>query len=227
MSRITELEQKAQAFHQKLHQDTEKKLEEGMKPIFKDTKTILLKRLSIISESIEQGAESLKEQDNQATEEITTQILSNKESLKKQQSEATKEVSDLITKQAEQLQKRFTSALKEQSASLTAAQAAHQKQIESLRQSLQESSYLQEEIAAKVTLKKALITSIFPLILLIFILGTATIALGYFSTQGLKEYQQIKALKEVELKKLAESQKALTMSKKEMQEKYPQLSFMD
>lgn len=90
----------------KLHQDTEKSLEEeGMKPIFKDTKTILLKRLSIISESIEQGAASLKEQDNQATEEITTQILENKAYLKRQQSEATAEISEQIKTYKEQLLK--------------------------------------------------------------------------------------------------------------------------
>ena len=127
MSRITELEQKAQAFHQKLHQDTEKSLEEGMKPIFKDTKTILLKRLSIISESIEQGAESLKEQDSQATEEITTQILENKAYLKRQQSEATAEISEQIKTYKEQLLKEHTQALKEHTQVLKEFHTAHKK----------------------------------------------------------------------------------------------------
>jgi Fe2+ transport system protein B len=151
-----------------------------MKPIFSDTESILRERLSIISESIEQGAASLRKQDIQATKEITTQILKNKEQLKQQQSEATKEALELITKQAEQMEQSFMSAFKEQSAFLTAVQADHKNQIESLRQSFQESNLLQAEIAQQVTLKKALTTSVLPLIFLVFILVTCSIGAGFY-----------------------------------------------
>ena len=151
-----------------------------MKPIFKDTKTILLKRLSIISESIEQGAASLKEQDNQATEEITTQILENKAYLKRQQSEATAEISEQIKTYKEQLLKEHTQALKEHTQALKEFHTAHKKQVESLQASLKESSYLQEELVQAASLKRVLSKSIYPLIFLVFILVTCSIGAGFY-----------------------------------------------
>lgn len=213
MSRITELEQKAQAFHQKLHQDTEKSLEEGMKPIFKDTKTILLKRLSIISESIEQGAESLKEQDSQATEEITTQILENKVYLKRQQSEATAEISEQIKTYKEQLLKEHTQALKEHTQVLKEFHTAHKKQVESLQANLRESTRLSEEIAKQSNLKTALISSNIVLISVALIAFISIILMTYAGTSKYSEIQakeaRLQQIERVTEEKILEYRKLL------------------
>ena len=180
MSRTSDMRMRSAQVRQQLQSDIEKQFRKDIETEVNDTKSYLREKLHTISESIEHNAASLKEQDNQTTEEITTQILKNEVVLQQQQSEATKEISKGITTQAERLQKSFTSAFKEQSAFLTAVQADHKNQIESLRQSFQESNLLQAEIAQQVTLKKALTTSVLPLIFLVFILVTCSIGAGFY-----------------------------------------------
>ena len=173
MSRISDLEQRAIALQQKRQNDIEEKLESVIEKIFNDTQNKLTARSENLSRSISQLTLKLRKEDNKATKDLTTQILSNKESLIKQQSEATSEIIEQITTDKKMLQKVHTQAINE-------LQAAHQKQVESLQESLQESNRLQEEIVRQATLKKALITSVWPLIILVGVLVTSSIGTGLY-----------------------------------------------
>lgn len=173
MSRILDLEQRAIALQQKRQNDTEEKLESVIEKIFSDTQNKLTARSENFSRSISKETLSLRKQDMQATKELKTQILTNKEALKNQQSEATSEIIEQITTDKKTLQKAHTQAINE-------LQAALQKQVESLQESLQESNRLQEEIVRQATLKKALITSVWPLIILVGILVTSSIGTGLY-----------------------------------------------
>ena len=173
MSRILDLEQRAIALQQKRQNDTEEKLESVIEKIFSDTQNKLTARSENFSRSISKETLSLRKQDMQATKELKTQILTNKEALKNQQSEATSEIIEQITTDKKTLQKAHTEAI-------TEIQAACQKQVESLQESLQESNRLQEEIVRQATLKKALITSVWPLIILVGVLVTSSIGTGLY-----------------------------------------------
>lgn len=168
-----DLEQRAIALQQQHQRDTEEKLERGMEKIFSDTQNKLTARSGNLSRSISQLTLKLRKEDNKATKDLTSQILSNKEALKNQQSEATSEIIEQITTDKNTLQKAHTEALNE-------LQAALQKQVESLQESLQESNRLQEEIVRQATLKKALITSVWPLIILVGVLVTSSIGTGLY-----------------------------------------------
>lgn len=173
MSRILDLEQRAIALQQKRQNDTEEKLESVIEKIFSDTQNKLTARSENFSRSISKETLSLRKQDMQATKELKTQILTNKEALKNQQSEATSEIIEQITTDKKTLQKAHTQAINE-------LQAALQKQVESLQESLQESNRLQEEIVRQATLKKALITSVWPLIILVGVLVMSSIGTGLY-----------------------------------------------
>ena len=173
MSRILDLEQRAIALQQKRQNDTEEKLERGMEKIFSDTQNKLTARSGNLSRSISQLTLKLRKEDNKATKDLTSQILSNKEALKYQQSEATSEIIEQITTDKKTLQKVHTQAINE-------LQAAHQKQVESLQESLQESNRLQEELVQAASLKRTLSKSIYPLILLVCFLATCSIGAGFY-----------------------------------------------
>ena len=173
MSRILDLEQRAIALQQKRQNDTEEKLESVIEKIFSDTQNKLTARSENFSRSISKETLSLRKQDMQATKELKTQILTNKEALKNQQSEATSEIIEQITTDKKTLQKAHTEAI-------TEIQAACQKQVESLEEILQESNRLQEDIVRQATLKKALITSVWPLIILVGVLVMSSIGTGLY-----------------------------------------------
>ena len=192
MSRISDLEQRAIALQQKRQNDTEEKLESVIEKIFSDTQNKLTARSENFSRSISKETLSLRKQDMQATKELETQILTNKEALKNQQSEATSEIIEQITTDKKTLQKAHTEAI-------TEIQAACQKQVESLEEILQESNRLQEDIVRQATLKKALITSVWPLIILVGVLVMSSIATGlylnYQKNQLSRMNQQIEDLR--------------------------------
>ena len=96
-----------------------------------------------------------------------------------------------------------------------------QKNIDQLKASLNESNQLNQEIAAQVTLKKALFTSNIVLILVICILIISSIFLGYFNKTKYEELNQTKALHQIEKQNLEELKLALTLSKAELKKKYP------
>ena len=184
MSRILDLEQRAIALQQQHQRDTEEKLERGMEKIFSDTQNKLTARSENLSRSISQLTLKLRKEDNKATKDLTSQILSNKEALKNQQSEATSEIIEQITTDKKTLQKAHTQAINE-------LQAALQKQVESLQESLQESNRLQEEIVRQATLKKALITSVWPLIILVGVLVTSSIGTGLYLNHQKNQLSQM------------------------------------
>ena len=97
MSRTSDMRMRSAQVRQQLQSDIEKQFRKDIETEVNDTKSYLREKLHTISESIEHNAASLKEQDNQTTEEITTQILENKAYLKRQQSEATAEISEQIS----------------------------------------------------------------------------------------------------------------------------------
>ena len=184
MSRISDLEQRAIALQQKRQNDTEEKLESVIEKIFSDTQNKLTARSENFSRSISKETLSLRKQDMQATKELKTQILTNKEALKNQQSEATSEIIEQITTDKKTLQKAHTQAINE-------LQAAHKTQVESLRKSLQESNRLQEEIVRQVSLKRVLITSIWPLIILVGVLVTSSIGTGLYLNHQKNQLSQM------------------------------------
>ena len=51
--------------------------------------------------------------------------------------------------------------------------------------------------------------------------------LGYINKTNYKELNQIKTLQQTEQAKLAEVKQALSLSKAELQKKYPQIAFKD
>ena len=173
MSRILDLEQRAIALQQQHQRDTEEKLERGMEKIFSDTQNKLTARSGNLSRSISQLTLKLRKEDNKATKDLTSQILSNKEALKNQQSEATSEIIEQITTDKKTLQKAHTQAINE-------LQAACQKQVESLEEILQESNRLQGELVQAASLKRTLFKSIYPLILLVCFLVTCSIGAGFY-----------------------------------------------
>lgn len=184
MTSLLEAQDKAKKLREERLKAIEQKLNSGMEEIFSDTESSLTERAKILSKSISKETLSLRKQDRQATKELETQILSNKEALKKQQSEAASEIIEQITTDKKTLQKAHTQAINE-------LQAAHKTQVESLRKSLQESNRLQEEIVRQVSLKRVLITSIWPLIILVGVLVTSSIGTGLYLNHQKNQLSQM------------------------------------
>ena len=102
-----------------------------------------------------------------------------------------------------------------------------QKQIQDMKLHLQTLQSLSQETIEQAKLKKALTLSIFPLILVLLILLISNMFLGYINKTNYKELNQIKTLQQTEQAKLAEVKQALSLSKAELQKKYPQIAFKD
>ena len=198
MSRTSEILQKAQSLRQKHQEDIDSELKNGIRLALNDTKNFVKQRANTILNDMEMEIEKV--------ETDLTQNLQNQKT----------EMQSKIGKVASS----FNSNTQVLNMDL-------QKQIQDMKLHLQTLQSLSQETIEQAKLKKALTLSIFPLILVLLILLISNMFLGYINKTNYKELNQIKTLQQTEQAKLAEVKQALSLSKAELQKKYPQIAFKD
>ena len=198
MSRTSEILQKAQSLRQKHQEDIDSELKNGIRLALNDTKNFVKQRANTILNDMETEIEKV--------ETDLTQNLQNQKT----------EMQSKIGKVASS----FNSNTQVLNMDL-------QKQIQDMKLHLQTLQSLSQETIEQAKLKKALTLSIFPLILVLLILLISNMFLGYINKTNYKELNQIKTLQQTEQAKLAEVKQALSLSKAELQKKYPQIAFKD
>lgn len=152
MSRIIDLQKKAQALQEQHQRNLDEKLENGMKQFFSDTESTLSEKAQNLLQSISDTKRVLEKAQSKATAEITQQIQDSVKTVKKAQD---------TTLQAVVTDQRLA--------------------LESLQANLQQLNGLSQETALAAKLKKNLITSNIVLISAVVILLISSIALGYVS----------------------------------------------
>lgn len=160
MSRILDLQKKAQALQEQHQSDLDEKLESGMKQIFSDTESTLSEKAQNLLQSISDTKRVLEKAQSKATAEITQQIQDSVKTVKKAQD---------TTLQAVLTDQRLA--------------------LESLQANLQESTRLSEEIAKQSNLKTALISSNIVLISVALIAFISIILMTYAGTSKYSEIQ--------------------------------------
>ena len=198
MSRTSEILQKAQSLRQKHQEDIDSELKNGIRLALNDTKNFVKQRANTILNDMEMEIEKV--------ETDLTQNLQN---------------------QKTEMQSKIGKVASSFNSNTQALNRDLQKQIQDMNLHLQTLQSLSQETIEQAKLKKALTLSIFPLILVLLILLISNMFLGYISKTNYKELNQIKTLQQIEQQKLAEVKQALSLSKAELQKKYPQISFKD
>ena len=198
MSRTSEILQKAQSLRQKHQEDIDSELKNGIRLALNDTKNFVKQRANTILNDMETEIEKV--------ETDLTQNLQN---------------------QKTEMQSKIGKVASSFNSNTQALNRDLQKQIQDMNLHLQTLQSLSQETIEQAKLKKALTLSIFPLILVLLILLISNMFLGYISKTNYKELNQIKTLQQIEQQKLAEVKQALSLSKAELQKKYPQISFKD
>ena len=198
MSRTSEILQKAQSLRQKHQEDIDSELKNGIRLALNDTKSFVKQRANTILKDMETEIEKV--------ETDLTQNLQN---------------------QKTEMQSKIGKVASSFNSNTQALNRDLQKQIQDMNQHLQTLQSLSQATAEQAKLKKALTLSIFPLMLVLVILLISNMFLGYINKTNYKELNQIKTLQQTEQAKLAEVKQALSLSKAELQKKYPQISFKD
>lgn len=152
MSRILDLQQKAQSLLETHQSDIDRELSNAIKQILSDMKA-----------TVRSEAQSL-----------STSIDSTRQTLSTKQSEATAEILTTIEQSVAQTKKQYRTAIAD-------LQQQQQLELEHLKASLQASSQFSQDVVQKAKLKKALFTSNLALISLACIMLISAICLGYVS----------------------------------------------
>ena len=126
MSKVLELQKKADALEYKHQKDIDEKLKSDMREIFSDTKRTLSTKAESLKKSIDTVKQDISAHHSEATAQVLSKMEEDTKALKKSQATATKE---LIQLQSEQ--------------------------IKSLQAHLQASSHLSQEIANQANIKKS------------------------------------------------------------------------
>ena len=198
MSRTSEILQKAQSLRQKHQEDIDSELKNGIRLALNDTKNFVKQRANTILNDMETEIEKV--------ETDLTQNLQN---------------------QKTEMQSKIGKVASSFNSNTQALNRDLQKQIQDMTLHLQTLQSLSQETIEQAKGKKALTLSIFPLILVLLILLISNMFLGYINKTNYKELNQIKTLQQTEQAKLAEVKQALSLSKAELQKKYPQIAFKD
>jgi exonuclease VII large subunit len=152
MSRILDLQKKANDLLLQHQSDIDEKLNSEISQIFKDMRNTVRSEAQSLSSSIDSTKTDIQQKQSEATNEILQQIDQTTAQTKKQQ------------------QQGMTALLQEQ-----------QQQIKQLQANLQQLNGLSQETAQAAKLKKTLITSNIALISLACITLISSICLGYVS----------------------------------------------
>ena len=194
MSRISDIQKKAQELRQKHQNDIEQKVQEDLTKAVQDTRFCLKQRVNIIEADIDNSNSRILSHQSQATTELLQQIEQNAANIKSHQQQG---MTELLQQQQEQFTK--------------------------IKASLKKYNDLSQETAHQINLKKVLFTSNIALISVACIALISSILFGYMAKTNLGELNQVKAELKKEKENLQETQISLEMSKSQFKQKYPEL----
>lgn len=216
MSRILDLQQRAQNTL-KAHQDSiEQKLDKGMTKIFDATENTLSRKAQCLKESIDSEKQSIQAHQSEATAQILKKHSIQVAKIEQQQAETAVQI--MLE------QKELTAQiLKKQSEATAEISKEQSKALAELKASLSKYNDLSQETAHQIKLKKALFTSNIVLILVVLILLISSMSLGYIVKTKLDELSRVQAQMKIEKANLKETQESLKMSKQLFKQKYPEL----
>ena len=160
MSRILDIQTKAQALRQQHQRDIEQQLQSDIQQAVNDTTKCLQQRVSIINNDIDKSRSEILSHQTAATAAILQQIEQHTAKIKSQQ------------------QNGMTELLQQQ-----------QTQIKQLQANLQQLNDLSQETAQAARIKKTLISSNIVLISIACIMLISSISLGYISKSKYNELQ--------------------------------------
>jgi len=160
MSRILDIQTKAQALRQQHQQTIEQQLQSDIQQAVNDTTKCLQQRVSTITNDIDRSHSEILSHQSEATTALLQQIEQNTAKIKTQQ------------------QQGMTALLQEQ-----------QQQIKQLQANLQQLNGLSQETAQAAKLKKTLISSNIVLISIACIMLISSICLAYVSKSKYNEMQ--------------------------------------
>ena len=194
MSRISDIQKKAQELRQKHQNDIEQKVQEDLTKAVQDTRFCLKQRVNIIEADIDNSNSRILSHQSQATTELLQQIEQNAANIKSHQQQG---MTELLQQQQEQFTK--------------------------IKTSLKKYNDLSQETAHQINLKKVLFTSNIALISVACIALISSILFDYMAKTNLGELNQVKAELKKEKENLQETQISLEMSKSQFKQKYPEL----